>query len=292
MKLGLGTVQFGVNYGISNLSGQTGGEEVAEILAVAQRNGIRVIDTAALYGSSEEVLGNELPAEHQFKLVTKTIRFDTDRITSADASLLEQTFIHSLKKLRCSSVYGLMIHNVADVFAQGGDRLMNSLVELKKNGLVAKIGVSVYTAEQIETVLERFEIDLIQLPVNVLDQRLLHGGQLTRLKRAGVEIHARSTFLQGLLLMEPNTLPNYFDAVKPHLVRYHEYLLRSGVTPVKAALGFVTGLDEIDVVICGVNNHQQLEELCAATTPIPAINFFDFAIYDDLILNPSKWQDN
>lgn len=292
MKLGLGTVQFGVNYGISNPDGQTAGEEVTEILAVAQQNGIRVIDTAALYGSSEEVLGNALPAGSQFKLVTKTVRFDTDTITSADASLLEQAFVLSLQKLRSSSVYGLMIHNVADVLAHGGGRLMDRLASLKQRGLVTKIGVSVYTAEQIEMVLERFEIDLIQLPINVFDQRLLQGGQLAKLKAAGVEIHARSAFLQGLLLMEPSTLSSHFDTVKPHLRRYQEYLIQRGVTPVQAALGFVAGLDEIDVVICGVNNHQQLEELCTATTPLPAFDFHDFAINDDLILNPSKWQDN
>lgn len=292
MKLGLGTVQFGVNYGISNPDGQTAGEEVTDILAVAQQNGIRVIDTAALYGSSEEVLGNALPTGNQFKLVTKTVRFDTDTITSADASLLEQAFVRSLQKLRCSSVYGLMIHNVADVLAHGGGRLMDRLAALKQRELVTKIGVSVYTAEQIEMVLERFEIDLIQLPINVFDQRLLQGGQLAKLKAAGVEIHARSAFLQGLLLMEPSTLSSHFDTVKLHLRRYQEYFIQRGVTPVQAALGFVAGLDEIDVVICGVNNHQQLEELCTAATPLPAVDFHDFAINDDLILNPSKWQDN
>lgn len=292
MKLGLGTVQFGTNYGISNPGGQTAGEEVAEILAVAQRNNIRIIDTAALYGNSEEVLGNRLPVGHLFKLITKTVRFDAYRITPTEATLLEHTFVRSLQKLRCSSLYGLMIHNVADVLALGGERLMESLYTLKQRGLVTKIGVSVYTAEQIEVVLERFEIDLIQLPINVLDQRLIQGGQLTRLKAAGVEIHARSAFLQGLLLMEPKTLSSYFDKVKTHLIQYQEYLLRLGVTPVQAALSFVAGLDEIDVVICGVNNHHQLEELCSATIPLESIDFSQFAINDDLILNPSKWLDN
>lgn len=292
MKLGLGTVQFGLNYGIANPDGQTSAEEVTEILVVAQQNDVHVIDTAALYGNSEEVLGNVLPAGHQFKLITKTVRFDTERITPEDASLLEQVFVSSLQKLRSTSVYGLMIHNVNDVLAQDGCRLMDSLVSLRQRGLVTKIGVSVYTAEQIEIVLEQFEIDIIQLPINVLDQRLLQGGQLAKLKAAGVEIHARSAFLQGLLLMEPSTLSSHFDTVKPHLNRYQEYLLQRGITPVQAALGFVAGLDEIDVVICGVNNHQQLEELCTATTPLPAMDFHDFAINDDLILNPSKWQDN
>jgi aryl-alcohol dehydrogenase-like predicted oxidoreductase len=292
VKLGLGTVQFGSDYGISNPAGQTSVEEVAEILAVAQRYGISVIDTAALYGTSEAVLGKALPAGHQFQLVTKTVRFDAVRITSADVPLLEQTFEISLQKLRCPYVYGLLIHSVADIFASGGYRLMESLAILKQRGLVKKIGVSVYTAEQIDKLLERFVIDLVQLPINVLDQRLLQGGQLAKLKAAGVEIHARSAFLQGLLLMEPSALPSHFDSVRSHLTQYHGFLDKRGITPVQAALGFVAGLDEVDAVICGVNNHQQLEELCAATTRLQTMDFHQFAIDDDSILNPSKWPAN
>jgi len=279
-----------MNYGISNQDGQTAVEEVTEILAVAQRNDVRVIDTAALYGSSEEVLGNALPAEHQFKLVTKTIRFDADRITPADASLLEQTFVSSLQKLRCSYVYGLMIHNVADVLAYEGYRLMDSLAALKQRGLATKIGVSVYSAEQIEMVLERFEIDLIQLPINVLDQRLLQGGQLAKLKAAGIEIHARSAFLQGLLLMEPENLPEHFAPIRQHLRRYHDFLREYCISPVQAALGFLEAHEEIDVIVCGVNNHHQLIELCQASGPLPDVDFTSFALDDTAILNPSQWR--
>lgn len=289
MKIGLGTVQFGVDYGISNSEGQTSADEVARILAVACHHGIRIIDTAALYGSSESVLGKVLPAVHSFKLVTKTVRIDAGRITPADAALMEDTFARSLERLNCSAVYGLMIHNAADLLAKDGHLLMESLNLLKLRGLVNKIGVSLYSAEQVEQVMDKYAIDLVQLPINVLDQRLLQGGQLSALKAAGVEIHARSAFLQGLLLMNPETLPAYFDSVKQHLKNYHDYLSRQGITPVQAALGFVTGLDEIDAVICGVNNHLQLEELCVAAT-VSTFDFAQFALHDDAIINPSNWQ--
>lgn len=289
MKLGLGTVQFGMDYGISNLAGQTSAEEVAEILASAVNNGIRVIDTAALYGSSEEVLGRALPAGHRFLLVTKTVRFDTGRITPKEVTLLEQGFARSLQRLGRSSLYALLIHNACDLLAENGHLLMESLDRLKQSGMVTKIGVSVYGAEQIDRVLGRFAIDMIQLPVNILDQRLLRGGQLASLRRAGVEIHARSPLLQGLLLMEPGLLPPHFDPVKAHLTRYRHWLSLRGMNQVQAALGFVTGLHHVDRVICGVSDHKQLEELCSAAAPLCSSDFEEFALDDDAILNPARW---
>lgn len=288
MKLGLGTVQFGLDYGISNSEGVTPIEEVREILAVAKRNSIRVIDTAAMYGSSEEVLGKTLPAGNNFDIVTKTPRFDGNMENKAD--LLKQTFQRSLKNMNRTSVYGLLIHHADDLLGNGGNLLIGKMKELKEEGTVKKIGVSVYTAAQIDMILDRFDIDIIQLPINVLDQHLLNSGHLTRLKKAGIEIHARSAFLQGLLLMEPAALPSYFDSIKPHLKQYRDSLLQYRLTPLQAALGFVAGINEVDVVVCGVNNHLQLEELCGNLMSIEPSMFSSFAIYDEDILNPSKWK--
>ncbi|MBK5276969.1 MAG: aldo/keto reductase [Desulfuromonadales bacterium] len=293
MKLGLGTVQFGMGYGISNQQGQTPVDEVARILSVAQRNNIRIVDTAALYGTSEESLGMVMPAGHTFRIVTKTVRFDAPRpsITLHDAELLESSFERSLQKLKSPTLYGLLLHNVKDLLASGGNLLYERMVTVKNRGLVSKIGVSVYAAEEIDRVLDAYDIDLIQLPVNVLDQRLITGGQLKKLKAAGVEIHARSPLLQGLLLMEPETLSPFFDSVKAHLKMYRAFLSKNGITPVQAAVGFAAAVEEIDAVICGVNNHRQLEELCAAPA-LNNMNFHQFAINDDTILNPSKWLTN
>jgi aryl-alcohol dehydrogenase-like predicted oxidoreductase len=290
LKIGLGTAQFGLNYGISTKEGQTQPIEIVKILEVAKDYHISLIDTAALYGNSEEVLGRLLPRDHNFKLVTKTIRIDSSPITEADADRLESAFESSLEKLRSRTSYGLMFHNSDDLLAEGGERLMRRLQQLKQNGLVTKIGASVYTADQIDKILSRYEIDLIQIPMNVLDQRLLAGSQLTALKAKGVEIHVRSAFLQGLLLMEPETIPGFFDPVREKLKGYHEFIRENGITPIQAALGFLSACDEVDVIVCGVNNHQQLIELCQATGQLPQVDFSSFAIDDDNILNPSMWR--
>jgi aryl-alcohol dehydrogenase-like predicted oxidoreductase len=291
VKLGLGTVQFGLDYGISNQAGRTPPEEVRKILEVAAENGIRVLDTAALYGTSEEVLGQSLPPDHAFDIVTKTPVFSDGCLSSDDARRLEETFQQSLSKMRQPGVYGLLMHNADNLLAKNGELLMGKMLDLKQRGLVKKVGASVYAGEQIDRLLQSYQLDLVQLPVNVLDQRLLAGGQLARLKRAGVEIHARSAFLQGLLLMEPDSLPTYFESAKAHLKSYRAYLREHGISPLQAALGFVVGLKEVDVVLCGINNHQQLEELIALAQPLPGFDrLMDFAIDDPAILNPSRWQ--
>jgi aryl-alcohol dehydrogenase-like predicted oxidoreductase len=289
MKIGLGTVQFGLDYGVSNKDGKTPPGEAARILETAERNGIRIIDTATLYGESESVLGKALPEKHSFDIVTKTPRF-TETGPAERAHLLEHAFRLSLQNLHVASVYGLLIHHADDLIGDGGNALMDRMLELKQQGLVKKIGVSVYSAEQIDRVLDKFSIDLIQLPVNVLDQRLLVSGHLARLKAAGIEVHVRSIFLQGLLLMDPDAMPPYFSPIRQHLVRYHEKVRQLGLTPVQAALGFVMGLNEVDAAICGVTTRQQLREILANANPCRADLFAEFALFEEGMVNPSLWR--
>ena len=287
MKLGLGTVQFGLDYGITNQQGQTPESEAAGILALAASEGIQVIDTAALYGSSEEVLGRVLPADHRFRIVTKSPRFGNDQ---ADGQVLEDAFMRSLKNLRQGSLYGLLVHHADDLLSTSGNALMDRMQELKRRGLVQKTGVSVYTASQIDHLMDRFAIDVIQLPVNVLDQRLIRSGHLAKLKQAGVEIHARSVFLQGLLLMEARDLPPFFEPIRGHLEGYHAYLRQRGISPLRAALGFAVSIPEIDVIVCGVNNRMQLNEIIDNTSALDPADFAPFAVSDEAMVDPSRWQ--
>ena len=141
MKLGLGTVQFGIDYGISNQDGKTSLDEIENILVVAMRKGISVIDTAAMYGTSEEALGQTLSESHSFKIVTKTPRFTSSVITSDDIQRLEDSFFQSLHKMKCASSYGLLIHNADDLLSENGHLLFNKMNDLKQKGLVEKIGV-------------------------------------------------------------------------------------------------------------------------------------------------------
>ncbi|NTW98930.1 MAG: aryl-alcohol dehydrogenase [Geobacteraceae bacterium] len=289
MKIGLGTVQFGLDYGISNRAGQTSCDEAAQILKIAWDYGIDVIDTAALYGTSEQVIGQSVPPCSDFKIITKTPSFGADEILSHHLQELERIFDRSLCDLARPSVYGLLAHNANDLLAINGREIFRTMEQLKASGRVEKIGVSAYSPQQVDAIIDQFPIDLIQIPINILDQRLISGGQLINLKRHGVEIHARSAFLQGLLLTSPDSLPEYFSSIRPLLHRFQQLIKKEEITSLQASLAFLSQSGEIDRVICGVNNSTQLMELCAAASTISTIDFSQFAITDESILNPSSW---
>ncbi len=290
MKLGLGTVQFGQNYGVSNSQGKTPLSEVERILDLAAAHGIRVLDTAPAYGTSEEVLGQVLSSVHRFVIVTKTPKFPGTQITNQDADILESAFLDSLRKLRQSQIYGLLIHDANNLLAPGCELIVDKLLELKRRGLVQKIGFSAYTPAQVKQILAKFIVDIVQIPFSVLDQRMRLEGCFRQLKQSGIEIHARSVFLQGLLLMQPDSLPSYFAGIKTHLERYHRLIRDRGLSEVRAALGFAMNTEELDVVLCGVTSCQELVALTSEMNlPFNGDGLQDFVIEDPTILNPSRW---
>jgi aryl-alcohol dehydrogenase-like predicted oxidoreductase len=280
-RLGLGTVQFGLDYGISNEMGRTQETEVQEILSEAARLGIQVLDTAPSYGVAEEVLGRALPADHDFDIVTKT---RPGAVTSVAAD-----FEKSCRWLKQTNLYGILVHHAEDLLGAEGDRLMDDLLGLKQSGRVRKVGVSVYTGDQIDAVLDRLRVDLIQAPVSVFDQRLIQSGHLRKLKQHGMEIHARSVFLQGVLLMPADRLPAHFDRVRSRIRDYQTVLAEHGLTLQGGALGFVRGIRELDAILVGVNTIEHLRQDVAAFQETAPIDYSAFAVDDDSILNPGEW---
>ncbi len=290
MKLGLGTVQFGLEYGVTNVAGQPVDAEIRQILACAATQGVRVLDTAAQYGRSEARLGALLEPNHAFRIVTKTPSFTHSTITTEDVACLESTFLASLDQLRATSVYGLLLHSAKDLRKSGADQLFEAMEKLQKQGKVAKIGVSVYSGEDVAYALDRFGVQLVQMPVNILDQRWLRSDLPVQLQKGGVELHARSIFLQGVLLSDPDTLPPFFDAIKPHLRAMGLAIRERGLTPLQAALGFVRDLAWVDVALCGVVSLAQLHQIVQGiSAPFDGGFLQAFACQDPAILDPSQW---
>lgn len=297
MKLGLGTAQFGLKYGVSNQGGRTPPDEVSRILAFAASVGIQVLDTAPAYDESEEVLGELTSPVSHFRIVTKTRssglqrgRFGAGEITAA--------FTSSLKRLRASRIYGLLVHNPKSLLGERGPWIFEELQALKTKGLVSKIGVSVYNAAEIDGILSMQlldsaqRLDIVQVPINVFDQRLLKSGYLRELKQRNIEIHARSVFLQGLLLMTPESLPSHLCSVRPHLEMYRRHIAALGMSPVGTAIRFAIEQPEIDIVLCGVNNLAQLKDIhqeVSCLCPKSAIDWSQFSFAQETILNPSLW---
>ncbi len=292
VRIGLGTVQFGCDYGVANLAGQVPFDEVEKILGRAATMGIRILDTAALYGTSEEVIGRIIGPEHPFKIVTKTDKVSGEVVTENDIDNMVRTFELSLGHLTQDFVYGLLIHDVNDLFKPGGQLLVEKLIELQSRGYVKKIGVSVYTPEQVDRLLSIFIPDLIQVPLNILDQRMIENGHLARLKKHDVEIHARSVFLQGLLLMAPDTIDSYFDPIRDHLRELHEVFAKNRVTPLQGALELVLNQPEVDNIIVGVCSLEELEEIWKASRDRRSLsmNFKSWALDDVGYIDPSVWK--
>jgi len=286
-KLGLGTAQWGMKYGVSNTQGQTPPEEVDRILRIAHSAGISLLDTASLYGNAEQALGQFNLSS--FRVVTKTPKYGTDFISKADAQNLVKTFLASLQKLGLKSTYGLLLHNADDIFVPHGTELIDALERLKSQGLIAKIGISVYDFSQIKKALNIFKPDIIQLPINVLDQRLIQDGTIAYLSGLGIEIHARSAFLQGLLLMSSKDRPPYFNPWAPLLSKWQRFCSDQLISPLHAALAFVCGLNDISYALVGVQNQHQLKEILDNSTTLNLSDFDQFACDDLTLIDPSVW---
>lgn len=300
MKLGLGTVQFGLSYGITNTDGQVSQTDALNILSCARKSGIDLLDTAAAYGSSEERLGcclneaDELGSS--FKLITKTVSLNMPEIGISDIKKVEQGFDSSLKNLGQPGVEGLLVHHVDDLLVPGGEHLYESMQQLKNTGKINKVGVSVYTGAQIEAVLKRYKIDLIQLPFNIFDQRLLANGLISELKKQGVEIHVRSIFLQGVLLAEINKIPQVLKPYQAIFNRFDEAIKGSGLSRLAVTLGFIESISEIDYAIVGAVSVAQLKSICDVKQSLyknrisDLIDFNSFAMDDEKLLNPGLWK--
>ena len=290
-RIGLGTAQFGSDYGIFNRRGKIPRSEAAGLLATAADLGVTLIDTAHLYGESESVVGRSRPPGQPFRIVTKTPIFPEAPVGDRDAHHLAATFRLSLERLNQPALYSLLVHHGGDIVKTGGERLVATLEELKGTQLVEKIGVSVYGAREIDAILKRFTPDIVQLPVNLADQRLVASGHLRALKAEGVEIHARSLFLQGALLLDPCELPPFFSPVRPYFKKLSHTLQDQGLSRLEACLLFGLQLKELDYLIIGVTERHELEEVCSVVCKVSGGKKGIAAptLSDERFLNPTNW---
>ena len=292
-RLGLGTVQFGLDYGVSNRSGRPDEREVAAILARAAGAGVGFIDTAPAYGEAEVLAGRYLPSGHGLRITTKTPMVVDAAIDARHGRQVLDGLAASLDRLKVNAVHGFLVHQSDDLARPGWQHLVDAMLEARARGWTSRIGASVYNSEQLALVESRFCPDIIQLPLNVLDRRPVTSGMLARLKAAGVEIHARSVFLQGLLLMEPGELPEFFAPVRQAVVGLREKWRERGLSPLGGCLAFALRQPEIDAVIVGVNHMNEFEQIEAVVTSLTDGDA-DIALgqpVDPAYLDPSRWPD-
>lgn len=285
MNLILGAAQFGMAYGVSNQSGLICEDEIKKILLYTEAVGIKYIDTAPIYGNSESILGTYAPKN--IKIITKLLKLP------AKQSFNENWLFRSIKKsqstLHPRCINTLLIHHSDDLLKANDDNFIQSLQKVKNLGLVEKIGVSIYDPYELINYRHLHLLDVVQSPMNVFDSRIIESGLFEKLLKMSIELHLRSCFLQGLLLMDPQTIPHKLHKYQDMLSTWRRWCQTMNLTPLEASLHFVKQHAPNSKIIVGCQSHFQLKEIVSAyNAPSPIIHNF-FGTQEQQLINPSNW---
>ncbi len=288
-KLCLGTVQFGMHYGIHNTLGrQPTEEEVFGVLNAALDTGIRMFDTASAYGTAEALLGRYGLAARGGRIISKLHPAE-----GGERRDVRNEIRRSLVRLAVSRLYCYMLHRVEDL---DDASVMDAMDEAKAHGWTDTIGVSIYSPEDAVRAAEDSRIDIIQVPYNVLDQRLDDGDFFKRAKENGKEVFARSTFLQGLLLMHPADAETKVAGSGVYVEQFQSMAAEDGFLPREAAMLYALCHTGISYVVFGVDTGAQLRENTALRSKCPAFSatyqklYGAFRDVDVNILEPQRWK--
>jgi aryl-alcohol dehydrogenase-like predicted oxidoreductase len=291
-QLCLGTAQFGLRYGITNMAGQVPEREVAQLLFEIEKAGFRWLDTAQAYGNAEEVLGRYLPESYRSLIISKLPAQPQAVFKSQDVIVWEDMFHLSCEHLGVASLYAFLLHAPSDLNKPGGKLLEDWLFGLRQRGLVKRLGVSIYSAEDLEGVNPDL-LDMVQLPLSLFDQRLLQDGTLARLRAHGTAIHARSLYLQGLLLTPAAQWPAWVSPeVRAHQQALESLAVQRGCRLIDLALGFAQDQLDLEGVVLGLSSVQELRELqlaWSAISPWKDCEWRLWALKDPSILDPRRW---
>jgi len=259
-KLVLGTAQFGLDYGINNLNGKPTREKSLEILDFAWQKGIKIFDTAYAYGDAEEILGEFLQNrdfDKEIKIITKLGPHIVSKSKGTMRDIITANLEKSLNRLKQDYVNGYLLHTPEYIRE---NKIVSVLCDLKKQGLVKNIGVSIYEEADAIYAAKLKEVDYIQIPYNIFDQRLDRTDFFKITKENNVKVFARSPFLQGLILMEEDRIPVHLSEVKKYLRELDVIRSRYNFSRPEVSFLFSFMNPNIDYVVFGVDNTRQLKE--------------------------------
>lgn len=284
-QLILGTVQFGLDYGITNSSGEIPDQVVQQMLVFAEEHDIRIFDTAADYGNSQYRLGQLAPIGNSNRYVTK-FSLPTD----GSSPTHENVYSDSMKLLQVEKLHGVLFHKLEDLRESRLEKTLEILRAGRDAGILSKIGVSIYNRADLELALEVFpDLDLLQLPANVLDMNLLESDEVHKLKSRGVEIHVRSVFLQGLLLTSPSQLSDFFEPLKPALIKLQNVAAKTGKSVLELVLAKIRHHRYVDAVLVGATTLGELTEITSAWESASEYKDFELPAVPREILDPRVW---
>lgn len=286
-KLVLGSAQFGFKYGLANQEAVSR-SAIESILACAWEAGVSTIDTAIAYGSSEEQLG--LSEIAQWRVISKIPTVPNSISTPNEIEhwvrgLVEQ----SLKKLNLNKLHGMLLHSTRNLDSERGRLIIDALSRMKDEAIIANLGISIYDPKELALFTDRADLDIVQAPLNPIDRRIITSGWGHRLQRMGVALHARSIFLQGLLLSRSAQQSDRFSRWGTQWSSWNTWLNERGMTPLEACVRYVKGLEEVSKVVVGVDTKSQIVDIAEAVK-MSDIRIPDFLASEDLqLINPSNW---
>ena len=281
-KLGLGSGQFGLDQ--APVRGRSAQAEVRDILEVAARAGVRLFDVTGRSVQAEREIGAVLPRPDRFNVCISTIRPDRG------PDIVEAEARASLARLGVEQAECIFVPSVAELLGPHGAVLWDRLKALRDEGLTRKIGVSVFASDDPLGVARRFRPDIVQAPASLLDQRLINDGTLAAIAGLGMEVHLRSIFLNGLLLLPPDRAPSHLREAATRISRARRMIAEGRSDPLQAALGFALSRPEASAVLVGVSSAAELNAIvAAAASPPPDLDWDDMAIDDPDALDPGAW---
>jgi len=282
-KLGLAAAQFGLDYPNSNPRGRSPEVEVGDILQIAARGGVSVLDMP-LSPNAERGTGQLTPRPIPFRIVVKTARCDRG------PDFVEAEARASLARLGVERAHALLVEQAGDLFSPNGPAMWDRMKALRDEGLFDRIGVSVYASDDPVGVARRFRPDIMQAPASLLDQRLILNGALAEIAEMGTEVHLRSIFLQGLLFLPPDRVPVHLQSASRGLSRVRRMIAEGRSDPLQAALGFALARPEAAAVIVGVTIAAELQAvMAAAASPPPDLDWADMALDEEIVQDAGKW---
>jgi len=288
-RLALGSANFGLDYGVKNKT-KLSRSLVEPIISECRAAGLKVIDSAIGYGDSHRVLGDV--GTHDFSIVTKLPKLPNDvgDVKSWVFSLLEAALVD----LQREDLYGLLMHHPSDLHTSRGPELADALQLAQTRFRIHKVGLSVYAPEELRNCSDLMPIQLVQFPASPFDQRFLHDQTVLELKQRGVELHARSLFLQGLLLMPHAARPAYFSPWESSFSTFDRICEQDRVSPLSQCLSFAASHSNIDFWVIGVDSTSQLTEIMNFNAEPRCEDCPEaWSIFRDLpetLLNPSLWR--
>lgn len=283
-SIALGTAQFGQDYGVSNLRGRVREDEVAKILSLAAENRMTSIDTSPSYGDVERTLGRCWPFPSPFKPTIRPVAIDRG------LSFMEQRLRRSINHMGLTRADTVLVHHTDDLLGADGDALWSRLLALKDEGLVRRVGIACTRKDPARLLARRFKPDVVQLPVSLFDQGFIKDGTIGSLCDDGIEIHAHSLFLQGLIFLARHDLPVSLEPYGAVLSKLRRTMLEAGIDPLHCALSFARSVSGIKEVVVGVTSAAELRAILAvANRPCPSLDWSLFELHDQNLLDPQGW---